>query len=237
MPRKVVLTEDDSATLYSSQYQQHYHSTHGALQESLHVFIRAGLHHPALFFLQEQNTALEVLEMGLGTGLNAALTFADEQWKNKPINYTALEKHPLSAQEWQQLQGSNRVKQASWESLWQQIEQAPWNQNYAFSPKRHLRKLQTDLLLWEPPSETFHLIYYDAFAPTTQPELWTPKVFLKIYRATAPGGILVTYCVKGSVRRALQAAGYTVEKIPGPPGKREMTRAFKPVITTPKPKK
>ena len=228
MPRKIVLTGDDTPSLYSSVYQQHYHSTHGAWQESMHVFIRAGLQNPALAFFKQREMPLQVLEMGFGTGLNALLTFAEEQWQGHPLLYTALEKHPLNAAEWQALHYPAIEKEPIKQALWQQIQQAPWNKSAPVEARRHLLKLHTDLLNWEPAQNRYHLIFYDAFAPDAQPELWTEEVFGKLYEATAPGGLLVTYCVKGSVRRALQAAGYAVEKIPGPPGKREMTRACKP---------
>lgn len=204
MKRELQLTADGSHTIAIPDMNVTYHSTHGAIRESMHVFIQAGLQ--AL-----QLPAVRIFEMGFGTGLNALLTM---QHADIPVYYYAVEQYPLTAEEVEGLSYGN------------ELHAYPWNEDVKINERFTLYKAHTSLLSVQPEQE-FDLIYYDAFAPGAQPELWTTEVFEKLYGLLAKGGILVTYCSKGDVRRAMQAAGFKVEKLAGPPGKREMLRAKK----------
>jgi tRNA U34 5-methylaminomethyl-2-thiouridine-forming methyltransferase MnmC len=213
-----MITADGSATITIPESGVTYHSRYGALQESLHVFIEAGLHH----LLQEMpNNPVRVFEMGLGTGLNAWLTAVEAQKYNRQVEYTALELFPLQEQEWARLVYTKE----RWDLL-RQIHTLPWERPVQLTKNFTLHKIVQDLLLFTT-DQKFHLIYYDAFAPAAQPELWTAAIFSKLFRMLYAGGVLVTYCAKGDVRRAMLAAGFSVEKLPGPKGKREMLRAVK----------
>ncbi|GAB5557655.1 MAG: tRNA (5-methylaminomethyl-2-thiouridine)(34)-methyltransferase MnmD [Schleiferiaceae bacterium] len=223
MKREVRETKDGSKTLYIEALDEHYHSFHGALQESLHVFIKYGLH---------DSTAqpLRILEVGLGTGLNALLTCVESivNYKGeREISYVSLEAYPLIEEEWKATEYEGISDLAEGATLYEEIHTSPWEQPVELTPGFTLTKHKTKLQDFET-SQRFDLIYYDAFAPSAQPELWTEEVFEKLYAMTAPGGFLVTYCAKGQVKRNMKAAGFTVEALPGPPGKREMTRATKP---------
>lgn len=219
--REIMMTADGSPTISIPAAGVTYHSTHGAVQESMHVFIRSGLDEAMRLF--EQAT-LEVFEMGFGTGLNAGLTWQVATQMQRKIRYTAVELFPLREPETEKLQYElNGV------SL-RQLHAAPWEET-TITEHFSLHKVQTSLQLFPFQPEQFHLIYYDAFAPGYQPELWTQEVFEQLYRSLVPGGLLVTYCSKSIVRKALQAAGFLVEKLPGPPGKREILRAIKPAVS------
>lgn len=214
-------TGDGSFTLYNCELDEHYHSIHGAYTESMHVFIRSGLH-----VVWDRLKEVKVLEVGFGTGLNAWLTALEADRTQKKIHYTGLEYHPLSQEVIIQLQLPRLQDHPDGQDLWQKIHDAEWNKPTALSPWFEIQKVE---LNWteEQPEGLFDLIYYDAFAPNKQPEMWTPSLFEKSFQLLAKGGVWVTYTAKGSVRRGLQEAGFRVEKIPGPPGKREMLQAWK----------
>lgn len=209
MKRTLQITADGSHTISIPDMQVTYHSMHGAVQESMHVFIEAGLR-----TLTHDN--IRIFEMGFGTGLNALLTC---QHADKAIYYYSVEQFPLTPAETAGLNYDATILQL--------LHSAPWNEDVAITPHFTLHKSHHSLLEVAT-AQTFHMIYYDAFAPRAQPELWTQTVFERLYRWLEPGGILVTYCSKGDVRRAMMAAGFTVEKLAGPPGKREMLRAVRP---------
>lgn len=216
MERKVQLTADGSSTIAIPAMQVTYHSKHGAVQESNHVFIQAGLE----WMIAQGQKHIRIFEMGFGTGLNALLTAEYIQPMPIQITYYSAEAYPLNEIEANSLNYTNQT-------MLQQLHNSAWNQPTAITSNFTLHKLHTTLnkcIINEP----IDLIYYDAFAPNAQPDLWTEAIFAKLYDWTAPSGILVTYCSKGDVRRAMQAAGWSIEKIPGPPGKREMVRAHKP---------
>jgi tRNA U34 5-methylaminomethyl-2-thiouridine-forming methyltransferase MnmC len=223
MKRAIQLTADGSPTIVIPDMQVTYHSRHGAVQESRHVFIQAGLQ-PLLGLYAR----LYVFEMGLGTGLNALLTLREAILRQQSVFYQAAELYPLTAEETALLQYGRHVHDGTFDAYLQQIHQCPWEEDYLLHPLFVLHKTQRNLLHL-PATPTFHLIYFDAFAPAAQPELWTEDVFRQLYQKLHPGGVLVTYCSKGAVRRAMQAAGFMVEKLPGPPGKREMLRAHRPL--------
>lgn len=224
MQRDIILTRDGSHSIAVPDMNVTYHSIHGAIQESLHVFIEAGLKHTRL---PGNDQSLHILEMGFGTGLNALLTLAAAEALDQPVHYTTLELFPLEAAHVQSLNYCEQLNRSDLQPLFETMHSCAWREPVPVTPLFTLQKQQTDLvsITGEP---TIHLIYFDAFAPGAQPELWTKEVFENLYRMLLPGGIFVTYCSKGDVRRALQAAGFMVEKIPGPPGKREMLRAAKP---------
>lgn len=209
-------TEDGSHTLYVPSIDETYHSTHGAINESLHVFIHAGFE---LCAKQE----IKVLEMGFGTGLNAYLTALASQAK-KAVHYTSVEKYPLPEAVWRSFNYASAYGEN--QTLFEQIHLSAWNDEIQLTPNFYLNKMEADFSAITL-HEKFDLIFFDAFSPEKQPELWSLPIFEKLYAHTEATGILTTYCAKGAVRRAMQAAGYTVQRIAGPVGKREMLRAIK----------
>lgn len=206
------ITKDGSSTLFSDRFDQHYHSVHGAVQESQHVFLEMGL------VACDQAKPIRVLEMGFGTGLNALMTAMQAAM---PVHYISLEAYPISPE---QTSALNYGKLLQAEELFDRIHSAAWNTAVAISPNFILEKRLGMLEAFEGTAK-IDLVYWDAFAPGAQPELWTEEVFKSVLSWMNPGGILTTYCAKGDVRRAMIAAGFEVEKVPGPPGKREMLRA------------
>ncbi|MBC2839898.1 tRNA (5-methylaminomethyl-2-thiouridine)(34)-methyltransferase MnmD [Robiginitalea sp. SC105] len=221
MERRIVRTSDGSRTIQIPQWQEQYHSMHGALQESRHVFIRHGL---SLY----ADRKLRVLEMGFGTGLNALISLLEAPKLGLVLEYTALEAYPVTQQEWQALDYGGLFEDDAARDHFQKLHQADWEKPSAVTPWFTLCKVQADLLGFSE-EDAYDLVYFDAFGARVQPELWTEAVFGSMFRALGGGGRLVTYAAKGSVRRAMQACGFTVERLPGPPGKREMLRAVKPV--------
>ena len=211
---QVELSSDGSATLYVPLLNEHYHSVHGARNESMHVFINAGLE-------QTPASTIKILEIGMGTGLNVLLTAIHAN--GKTIEYQTIEKYPLQPDIYQQLNYAANDHEAKWLL---QIHESAWDQPYELKPDFTLLKKAAGFMA-AAIDHGYNLVYYDAFAPEKQPEMWEPEIFEKIYNAMAPGGILVTYCAKGQLRRMLQGIGFRVERIPGPPHKRHMTRATK----------
>ncbi len=213
--RSLVITDDGSSSLFVPELGEHYHSQFGAIQESQHIFIDAGLAIIA-------KPTIRILEFGFGTGLNAVLSFRYAIQFDKQLLYTTFEKYPLQADEYRGLKFV-----PSLDTFLQRIHQAEWSRNVLIDERFQLLKLQDDFRNFQTSLEKYDLVYYDAFAPDVQPHLWTKEIFEEIFESMNAGGILTTYTVKGMVRRALQAVGFMVEKIPGPIGKREITRAIK----------
>lgn len=221
MERHLATTADGSATLYVPELDEHYHSVHGAVQESLHVFIEHGLK------TRVDQDEIHIFEMGLGTGLNLYLTALAAP--EKIIHYTSVEAYPVLAEEAAKL-NYPFTEQYNDPELFHKIHQLPWGEAAALTEQLTLTKLQTKLAHANLNTiDPIDVIYYDAFAPEAQPGLWTQEVFEQMYTLLKPGGILVTYCAKGYVKRNMKTVGFTVERLPGPPGKREMTRATKPL--------
>ncbi|NTS40175.1 tRNA (5-methylaminomethyl-2-thiouridine)(34)-methyltransferase MnmD [Flavisolibacter sp. BT320] len=218
--REVVLTKDGSHTIAIAEKGVTYHSVHGAVQESMHVFIEAGL---GTILTSPDKTEISIFEMGFGTGLNAFLTALVALEQQRSFFYTAVETAPLSAEEASLLNYSDSL---GYGELFTALHQCAWDEAVQVNDFFTVEKRQTELTAFSP-SRQYDLVYYDAFAPSAQPELWTKEVFEKLYGMMHTNGVLVTYCSKGDVRRALQAAGFSVEKVPGPRGKREMLRALK----------
>ncbi|KAA9333189.1 tRNA (5-methylaminomethyl-2-thiouridine)(34)-methyltransferase MnmD [Hymenobacter busanensis] len=224
MKVEVRTTADGSSTLYVPALDEHYHSTHGAVQEAQHVYLNAGLE-PAL--TEATSTPLWVLEVGFGTGLNALLTLQRSLTAEQPIFYDTIEKHPLSAGVIAQLGAERYIACPELLDCYQQLHTANWGVPVALTPQFALHKMSGALQNMSLCEDTYQVIYFDAFAPEKQPDMWTDDVFRQLYEAAAHGGCLVSYCAKGSFKRSLKAAGWVVESLPGPQGKREMTRAWK----------
>lgn len=227
MPHEFIQTEDGSTTLYVPELNEHYHSVHGAIQESTHIFIGAGIR-----FYREthslKDAPLHILEAGFGTGLNAYLTLVYAANENIPVVYHSFEKYPLPASESGQLNYKAHIPYSSPEHF-TLLHTSPWECGEEIIPMFSLHKHQADFreVCFTP---QFDIVFFDAFNPDVQPHLWTEEVFRKFYTALKPGGILVTYCVKGIVKQALRNVGFTLKRLPGPPGKREMLRATKPEV-------
>lgn len=228
MAHQLIRTEDGSTTLYVPELNEHYHSVHGAIQESMHIFIRAGLD----FYLTTPAyrpiaaPSLSVLEAGFGTGLNAYLSLLRSEELQLSIDYHSIEKYPLPPEEVSRLDYPNHFP-AVVPELFAALHKAPWDCGEQITPLFHLHKHRTDFRSVQF-QEQFDIVYFDAFNPEVQPHLWTAEVLGRFARALKPGGILVTYCVKGIVKQALREVGFTLKRLPGPPGKREMLRATKP---------
>lgn len=222
MDREVVIepTADGSHTLFVPSLDEHYHSVNGAKQESEHIFIKAALEHST-------KTEVNILEVGFGTGLNAYLTLLNNKRLKKRINYTTLELYPLDISIVDKLNYSIDDSQED-KNLFEKLHSSAWNRKQEISTDFSITKINTDFKKLEWGIELpYNLIYFDAFAPDKQSDMWTQDIFDYLYEHTAPEGILTTYCAKGIVRRMMQHAGYVVERLPGPPGKREMLRAIR----------
>ena len=214
----IIETEDGSQTLISSEFNERYHSIHGARTESEVVFINAGL----LEKLDSDST-IHVLEMGFGTGLNALLTLKESVNTNQSIFYVGYEKFPIELNQAKHFRYGNELDLAD---SFQDLHELPWDQQHQLTPLFTFEKRREDInMITE--SNRFDVIYFDAFAPAAQEELWTIDLFQKMHSALKADGILVTYCAKGQVKRNLKEVGFSIEPLPGPPGKREMTRARK----------
>lgn len=218
---ELFITSDGSHSLYLPGMDEQYHSRHGAIQESSHVFIQNGLAEAV-----KRESDISILEVGLGTGLNAFLTYLYARQHQLHITYDAIEAFPLSIELIQKLNYPEVLKAAESRNTFEVMHKADDQQsieiNADFVFKKYIQTLQQFRS-----DRKYDLIYFDAFAPEKQPELWEEAIFQKMYDALNPNGILVTYCAKGYVRRNMIAASFTVERIPGPPGKRQMMRARK----------
>jgi tRNA U34 5-methylaminomethyl-2-thiouridine-forming methyltransferase MnmC len=215
-------TADGSNTLYNETIGEHYHSKHGALQESKHVFIDAGLKHAAGCFPEQE---ISILEIGFGTGLNFLMTAVHAEEHKLAINYTGIEAYPLSVEELVSTQYSQYVQPAIWNGLIENYEQAH-SESVQLYPGQHLHIAHTTLQDFET-TIGFDLIYFDAFSVQHQPEMWSDEIIGHVCSFLKPEGIFVTYAITGKLKRALKSVGMTIEKLPGAPGKREMLRATK----------
>lgn len=224
MSLEIIRTSDGSDSLLNVDLNETYHSVHGAIQESEHVFIQAGLD----YLLQKKTLhKFNILEIGFGTGLNALLTGQRLQHDTGRANYTSIEAYPLSEEIWTALNYGSKVGD---EDFFKQLHQVAWETSVELTPNFTLLKKKTTLQQAMLPANQYHLVYFDAFAPSKQPEMWTFEMLKKITLTLHPGGIFVTYCAKGQLKRDLKTLGLTVETLPGPPGKMEMVRAIKPEI-------
>jgi len=223
MQRNVILTKDGSHTIAIPEINVTYHSIYGAIQESLHVFIEAGLKGIRPFVTAR---CLNILEIGFGTGLNALLTFIESGKTKQIIHYTAIELFPLEEIEIISLNYCEQLDRQDLLPTFAQMHKCKWEQDIKLSETFYIHKTKQDLQGYKT-TDLQDLIYFDAFAPSSQPEVWTKEIFDKMYSILNTNGILVTYCSKSDVRKNMVAAGFEVEKLKGPQGKREMIRGIK----------
>jgi tRNA U34 5-methylaminomethyl-2-thiouridine-forming methyltransferase MnmC len=219
MKREILITGDGSTTIRVPDWDENYHSSHGAIQEAKHVFIANGLD------LFQNHPEIAILEIGFGTGLNAFITFLETQQKNK-VDYVGIEAYPVSAVELAQMNYVSELHAEEYATIFKNMHETDWEYEIPIASQFNLTKRQQffqDITA----KDQFHLIYFDAFGYPLQPELWSEAIFVKMYDALLPGGILVTYACRTVIKNAMLAAGFTIEKLPGAPGKREMLRATK----------
>lgn len=221
MKREIIRTLDGSTTIHLEEWNESYHSKHGAIQEAKHVFIKNGL---SLF----ENNPVSILEIGFGTGLNAFITFLESQQKKQSIDYVGVEAYPVSAEEVLAMNYVEELEASEFYNIFEKMHKTEWDNKIEICDQFSLTKRKQffdeidDL-------EAFDLIYFDAFGYRVQPELWSTEIFQKMYNSLKPNGVLVTYAARGVVKRSMISVGFTVEKLAGPPGKREMFRATKKV--------
>ncbi|MDX6746448.1 tRNA (5-methylaminomethyl-2-thiouridine)(34)-methyltransferase MnmD [Polaribacter sp. PL03] len=221
MKREILITSDGSTTIHLPDWDEQYHSKHGAIQESYHVFLQSGFDK-----IIEKNKDISILEIGFGTGLNAFITFLEAEKNTVKINYVGVEAYPISSEEVLKLNYVKELEATENQQIFNNMHAYSWEEKQTIS-KDFLLTKRKQFFQEITDENAFDLIYFDAFGAQNQPELWTEDIFLRMYKAIKENGILVTYSAKGSVRRAMQTVGFTVERIPGPPGKREMLRATK----------
>ena len=224
MKVEIKQTRDGSNTLYRPDLDETYHSIHGAIQESMHVFIKNGMDY---FIEKQQASSLNIYEMGFGSGLNALLSLELSKCQNISIKYYTSECYTLKFEVIDELKYFEMLD-SDLKSDFIRMHQGTYNEWMQIDQRFELYIDTRDIIQSDIPTHQFDLIFFDAFAPNKQPELWTPAVFRKMYDALKQYGVLVTYCAKGQVKRDLKLVGFIVESIPGPPGKREMIRATKP---------
>ncbi|RMG81646.1 MAG: SAM-dependent methyltransferase [Bacteroidetes bacterium] len=212
---EIVFTKDGSPTLFLPDYNEHYHSVHGALQESKHVYIENGL-------AQISQSSVKIFELGFGTGLNAALSFLFAEQNRKKIEYHTIEKFPLPAEIVENLQYEDSLNE-----YLKKIHSCSWEKLNSLSSYFKILKINADVNTYKPERQYFDLIYFDAFAPRVQPELWSEILLAKMYDMLKKNGFLVTYCANGEFKRNMKKCGFKVVSLPGPPGKREMTKGIK----------
>lgn len=223
MKREIIKTADGSSTIYLPELNEHYHSKHGAIQEAQHVFIRMGL---SEVISRRDPSEISILEIGFGTGLNALVTWQEILSKNIAIKYTGVEAYPVSEQEVASLNFPEELSESTGRSFFQRMHAGTWEETHRLTERFTLTK-QKKFFTEIEDQAAYDLIYFDAFGARVQPDLWTEDIFRRMHDSLVPGGILVTYAAKGSVRRAMLEVGFLVERLPGPPGKREMLRATK----------
>ena len=219
MKREIIQTQDGSTTIHLPEWDECYHSKHGAIQEAYHVFIKNGLE---LF----PNQNISILEIGFGTGLNAFITFLESKKLSQNIDYVGVEAYPISAEEVLQMNYVSELNAENDRSFFEKIHKTDWESkneidlNYDLTKRKQFFDEITD-------ENKFNLIYFDAFGYRVQPELWSTEIFRKMYNSLKKNGVLVTYAARGVIKRSMIEVGFTVEKLPGAPGKREMFRARK----------
>ncbi len=221
-PVELLITGDGSHTLHVPGLHENYHSVHGAIAESRHIFINAGLN-----FVIQRNKEVKILEIGFGTGLNALLTMIESALTEIHIDYSSIELYPLPEEVYSKLNYAEMIDFPAAADVFRQIHSCPWNTKVQLSDNFHLNKIHASLSDYQPGKEEFDLVYFDAFGPEVQPEMWSDEVFKKMAGALKLNGVLVTYSTKGTVKRNLKSAGFSIEKLAGPIGKREILRAVK----------
>jgi len=218
LKREIIKTNDGSTTIHLPEWNESYHSKHGAIQEAYHVFIKNGF---SLF----EGKPISVLEIGFGTGLNCFITYLEAKKRNQAINYVGVEAYPVVKEEALQMNYVTEID-ANESVVFKQLHESDWETENAITENFSLTKRQ-QFFQDIKDTNTFDLIYFDAFGFRVQPELWSEAIFAAMYSALRPNGILVTYACRTSIKNAMLSAGFSVEKLPGAPGKREMLRATK----------
>ena len=221
MKREIIITDDGSTTIRIPEWDENYHSTHGAIQEAKHVFIKNGLD------LFQKQDAISILEIGFGTGLNAFITFLETINKEK-VNYVGVEAYPISQEEIAKMNYVSELDSEMYQEIFDKMHSCDWEKQETISENFHLTKRKQFFQDIEDKNQ-FDLIYFDAFGFPLQPELWSEVIFKKMYDALLPKGTLVTYACRSSIKNAMLSVGFSIEKLPGAPGKREMLRATKNV--------
>lgn len=219
MKREIIITNDGSTTIRIPDWNENYHSTHGAIQEAKHVFIKNGLE------LFQNQDSVSILEIGFGTGLNAFITFL-ESLNKKKVNYVGVEAYPVSEDEVKQMNYVSELEATQYQTIFDKMHSCNWESEQKITDNFILNKRKQFFQDIEDKNQ-FDLIYFDAFGFPLQPELWSDVIFKKMYEALLPNGVLVTYACRTPIRKAMLTAGFSVEKLPGAPGKREMLRAMK----------
>ena len=220
---KIITTEDGSHSLYNKILNETYHSFHGAIQESKHVFIKSGLD----YLLEKGKTEINVFEVGFGTGLNALLT---AEWAEKNeiyISYDSIEAFPVSKEYTSQLNYTSVIKGENIQSWFDSLHDIPWDEQHKINNFFSFKKINGLMKEYPLPRDKYDVIFFDAFAPNKQPEMWELDILSKIYQSMMPGGAFVTYCAQGQLKRNLKSLNMEVETLTGPPGKKEMVRAIK----------
>ena len=217
---KLVITNDGSHSIFNTKIKECYHSKHGAIVEAEHVFIKNG-------FSAINRSELNILEVGFGTGLNALLTYHKAEQRSTQVNYHTMELYPIKKDVYTQLNFTSLIGLKKTEFL--EIHNCSWGKEHKISPYFNLVKNYTSLEEYDT-NINFDIIYFDAFSPEKQEELWNKKIFQKMHRLLKKDGFLVTYCAKGIVKRTMKSVGFEVIVLDGPPGKRQMTRANKNII-------
>ncbi|MBN1820834.1 MAG: tRNA (5-methylaminomethyl-2-thiouridine)(34)-methyltransferase MnmD [Prolixibacteraceae bacterium] len=219
---EITITADGSHTLFVAELNEPYHSVNGAVTESMHVFIEN-----ALLFRNKKD--IVVFEVGFGTGLNCLLTALKAMENGLKIKYITIEKYPLDPEIIKKLNYPSFFKDDRSE-IWEKIHESPWDRDVELNNNFKLYKINADILLtsFSKISQNFDVVYFDAFAPDVQPALWQPEIFSRLFEKCNKKAVLTTYSAKGSVRRTMISAGFKVEKLPGPPGKKEMLRGIIP---------
>ncbi len=221
MKHEILLTNDGSVTLFDPALNETYHSIHGAVQEALHVFIRNGLN----YF--EKGSALNIFEVGFGTGLNALLTYQFASEESYKVNYATLEAYPIDHALIGHLNYTTAMNRSDLSAVFEKLHASSWNEYHHIGACFKFKKIHERIESLKLESNTYDVIYYDAFGPRAQAEMWSRDLFVEMFDCLREGGVLVTYCAKGQVKRDLRSVGFFVQTLPGPPGKREMTRAIK----------
>ena len=221
MKREIIITDDGSTTIRIPDWDENYHSTHGAIQEAKHVFIKNGLN------LFQKQDSISILEIGFGTGLNAFITFLETLNKEK-VNYVGVEAYPISTEEIAQMNYVTELQATQYQAVFDKMHSCDWESQQKITDNFTLTKRKQFFQDIED-KEQYDLIYFDAFGFPLQPELWSEAIFKKMYDALLPKGTLVTYACRSSIKNAMLTVGFSIEKLPGAPGKREMLRATKKV--------
>ncbi len=221
--KRIISSEDGSHTIELIGKNEQYHSTHGAIQESNHVYIKHGL-----ASISQNKQQINILEVGMGTGLNVLLSFQYALKNHLSIRYTAVEAYPLEKEIWSRLNYVEKIeKETDLSDVYHKIHSSNWNKEILLGEHFHFTKIDLPIQETQLKPNHFDLVYFDAFNPDLEPKLWSEKVFEKIFEAMRSDSILTTYSTKGIVKRALKSCGFSIEKKPGPVGKREILNAIK----------